>query len=128
MSQNKTTLQWLAFKIAVCFANKINVTKPKFYQVILVESNPFGETLFPFQFSVSDKVNDETMKRLSRAAWHNLTGRRKLGFYTSVNVTISEMTVEDQTGKVPDVDRKFRMGRYTNTRRVHPTTHLSIVD
>ena len=101
---------------------------PKFHQVILVESNPFGEVVFPFQFSIADNVDEEAMLRISRAAWNDLTGRKKHGFYTSVDAKVVKPTVEDQMGVVPEMNKTYQMGRYTNDRRVHPTTHLIVVD
>ena len=102
--------------------------EPKFHQVVLVESNPFGEVVFPFQFAIADNVNEVEMARLARAAWYELTGRKKHRFYTSVDVKVVKPTACDQMGVVPLIDATFQMGRYTNRTRVHPTTHLNVVD
>ena len=100
---------------------------PKFYQVIVVESNPWGEIVFPFQFSIADNVDKEMMLRLSRVAWSELSDRRG-GFYTSVDVKVVGSTVDDQRGIIPEMKKTYQMGRYTNYRVVRPTTHLRVVD
>jgi hypothetical protein len=102
--------------------------KPKrFNQLLLIESNPFGETVFPFQFAIEQTNCEIEMTRLAKSVWKRLENR-KVGYWTSFEVVFLKQTHEDKVGFVPKMEETFQMGRYSMSRKVYPTTSVDLTD
>lgn len=101
---------------------------PVYHQVYVVNSDPYGETVYPYQFLISDVSDPKELDSLARDAWRKQYGYTPKGFWGCQEVRYVGTTHKSLEGVRPFEDHTYEMGSYTCKRHSCLTVSVKIND
>lgn len=98
-----------------------------YHQVYVVNSDPYGEDIYPFQFLISEVSDPKELENLAKSVYQQLHGPPQ-GYWSCQEVRYVGTTYKSLKGVKPFMSDTFQMGSYTCKRRLYNTVNVKVSD
>ena len=97
-----------------------------YHQVHVVNSDPYGEDIYPFQFLISEVSDLKELDNLAKSVYQQLRGPPPKGYWSGQEVRYVGTTHKSLKGIKPFEQHTFEMGTYSCKRRAYNTVDVKV--
>jgi hypothetical protein len=97
-----------------------------YHQVHVVNSDPYGEDIYPFQFLIAEVSDPKELDNLAKNVYRKLHGSPPSSYWSCQEVRYMGTTYKSLKGIKPFEQHGYEMGSYTCKRRAYHTVNVKI--
>ena len=92
----------------------------------MVNSDPYGEDIYPFQFLIAEVSDLKELDNLAKSVYQQLHGPPPKGYWSCQKARYVGTTYKSLTGVKPFMSDTFQMGSYTCKRRIYNAVNVTV--